>query len=153
MTDYIYCDPKDKSKGILYFKIPKIIKELREICSKKYIKSFIKIKFNKDVFCTLKKTKNKNKILEIKTIKSYNAFNEKYGYIKKNTIHIKWKNVKEDYAGIYMNTKKLKWEDYWHLPIFKNKKYYSYFDGYQFPFVKLEDEIIIWRPSKLIELK
>ena len=149
MTDYIYCEPKDKSKGFLYFKTPKIIKTMT---NKKNITATIDIKFNKDVFCNLK-THNKNKILQIKTINSYNAFNEKYGYIKHNTIHIKWNSVKEHYAGIFMNTKGLKWEDYWHNAIFKNKKYWSYFDGYEFPFVELDNKIVIWRPVKIIILK
>jgi hypothetical protein len=149
MTDYILCEPKDKSKGIFYFKTPKIIKTMT---NKKNITATIDIKFNKDVFCNLK-THNKNKILQIKTINSYNAFNEKYGYIKHNTIHIKWNSVKEHYAGIFMNTKGLKWEDYWHNAIFKNKKYWSYFDGYEFPFVELDNKIVIWRPVKIIILK
>lgn len=149
MNEYIYCDPKDKSKGILYFKTPKILKTMT---NKKHIKIFIDIKFNKNVFCSLKKH-NKNKILQIKTIKSYNAFNEKYGYIKNNTIYIKWNNVKEHYAGIFMNTKNLKWKEYWYKPIFKNKEYSSYFDGYQFPYVELDEKIVMWNPIKIITLR
>ena len=149
MNKYIYCVPKDNSKGVIYFKVPITLKPMT---NQKYIKAFINIKFNKGIFCSLKKH-NKNKILEIKTLKSYNEFNEKYGYIKNNTIHIKWNSVKEHYAGIYINTENLKWEDYWHQPIFKNKKYNSYFDGYQFPFVELDNKIVIWRPAKILTLK
>ena len=52
-----------------------------------------------------------------------------------------------------MNTKNLKWDDYWWKPTFKNKKYSSYFDGYQYPFVELDKKIIIWRPAKILTLR
>ena len=47
MNKYIYCEPKDKSKGLIYFKVPMTLKPMT---NQKHIKAFINIKFNKDIF-------------------------------------------------------------------------------------------------------
>lgn len=148
----IYINPTNKNEGIIYSKIPEIVKKIHGNNKLTHLQTNFKIKFNKDIYCKLNK-KSKNKILHIKTIKDYNLFNEQYGYIYKNcSIRIKWKKVKKDYSGIYIDTNNLDYEDYWMQPIFKNKKYHSYFDGFDFPFIKLDNTIVIWNPTKIIKI-
>ena len=68
-------------------------------------------------------------------------------YIKIVVFVLNGKKVKKDYSGIYIDTNNLDYEDYWMQPIFKNKKYHSYFDGFDFPFIKLDNTIVIWNPT------
>ena len=155
----IYINPNNKNEGIIYSKIPEIIKKIYGnnklgVLGTNFLgrlETNFKIKFNRDIYCKLNK-KSKNKILHIKTIKDYNLFNEQYGYIYNNrSIRIKWKKVKKDYGGIYIDTKNLDWVDYWWQPIFKNKKYHSYFDGFDYPFIYIDNTIVIWNPKNIIK--
>ena len=158
MTEYdmIYCDPKDKSTGLIHFKCPPIIRDYNKNVTKKnqiseLMTSTFKMKLKHTAFCSLTDKKSEHRILEINTINDYNAFNEKYGYIKDISIHIKWKNVKKDYGGIFMNTKSFSFEEYWMNPIYKGKKYASYFDFGNYPFCRLDRDIVIWRPEKMLK--
>lgn len=58
--------------------------------------------FSKNKF-TNKLKPNMFSILKINTVKLFDKFTDKYGYIKDNAINIDWKTVSNDFAGVYLS--------------------------------------------------
>lgn len=82
------------------------------------------------------KSKYKDSILMIDTIRSFDQFTNKYGYIKDNKIHMKWHLISKDYDGFCID----KNNDFiirYKTAYYKGKKYISWWKNN-----KITDEVV-----------
>lgn len=98
---------------------------------------------NREEFTQDLNNKNKNKILVINDIKSFDKFTDKYADIYEDSLYINWDKVANDFKGFYLETGNLDESDLYNNrfidAIYKGNVYTSWWD-YEY----YEDDVILF---------